>query len=489
MIDTLVISAQNGRLAFKRAWIITRREVRDTIRDWRLMVPIGLLTLVFPALMQFVAILAQDWVRRWGAELIGERMIPFLLMIVGFFPISFSLVIALETFVGEKERYSLEPLLATPLTNEELYWGKTMAAMIPPVLASYLGLIVYLIGLYIGLRWLPDPELLALIVLLTTAEALVMVSGAVVISSQTTSVRAANILASFIIIPMTLLVQAESFMMFWGNYAALWWILAALLVVDAVLVRMGMRIFNREELLGREIDELNLGKAWRYFWRFLREPPPGTTARQKRFLPRVYAHDLPVLLRRHLLPIAVVTLMQIVAFIIGWRYALQYPLPKGLVALDVPEDAFAQIPDIGFLPSLNPWAIMTHNLRVLALEAILGLFTFGAAAIALLMVPIAIIGILAGEAPFIGASPWLLLATFILPHGIVELPAAIIATAMALRLGASIISPPPGMSLSQGVLLALADWVKVMVFLVLPMLTIAGMLEVWLTPWIVVNVW
>jgi len=489
MIDTLVISAQNGRLAFKRAWIITRREVRDTIRDWRLMVPIGLLTLVFPALMQFVAILAQDWVRRWGAELIGERMIPFLLMIVGFFPISFSLVIALETFVGEKERYSLEPLLATPLTNEELYWGKTMAAMIPPVLASYLGLTVYLIGLYIGLRWLPDPELLALIVLLTTAEALVMVSGAVVISSQTTSVRAANILASFIIIPMTLLVQAESFMMFWGNYAALWWILAALLVVDAVLVRMGMRIFNREELLGREIDELNLGKAWRYFWRFLREPPPGTTARQKRFLPRVYAHDLPVLLRRHLVPIAVVTLMQIVAFIIGWRYALQYPLPEGLVALDVPEDAFAQIPDIGFLPSLNPWAIMTHNLRVLALEAILGLFTFGAAAIALLMVPIAIIGILAGEAPFIGASPWLLLATFILPHGIVELPAAIIATAMALRLGASIISPPPGMSLSQGVLLALADWVKVMVFLVLPMLTIAGMLEVWLTPWIVVNVW
>ena len=77
---------------------------------------------------------------------VGERLMPFLMMIVGFFPISFSLVIALETFVGEKERHSLEPLLATPLTNAELYWGKTLAAMIPPLVASYVGLGVYLAG-------------------------------------------------------------------------------------------------------------------------------------------------------------------------------------------------------------------------------------------------------------------------------------------------------------------------------------------------------
>ena len=102
------------------------------MRDWRLVIPISLLTLVFPLLMQFIANAAQRWVTRWGGAIIGERMIPFLLMIVGFFPISFSLVIALETFVGERERHSLEPLLATPLTNTELYWGKTLAAMIPP---------------------------------------------------------------------------------------------------------------------------------------------------------------------------------------------------------------------------------------------------------------------------------------------------------------------------------------------------------------------
>ena len=88
-----------------------------------------------------------------------------------------------------------------------------------------------------------------------------------------------------------------------------------------------------------------------------------------------------------------------------------------------------------------------------------------------------------------GASPWLFLGTFILPHGIVELPAAFIATGLALRLGASVISRPAGMTLTQGVLLALADFLKVFVCLVTPLLALAAMLEVWLTPWIVTRVW
>jgi len=132
---------------------------------------------------------------------------------------------------------------------------------------------------------------------------------------------------------------------------------------------------------------------------------------------------------------------------------------------------------------------MFHNLRVLVLEALLGLFSFGTIALVLLMIPIAVIGVFAGQMPMMGASPLLFLATFILPHGIIEMPAAIIATGLALRLGAAVVSPPPGMTLSQGVLMTLADFAKLMVFLIIPMLIVAAMLEVWLTPWIVVQVW
>ena len=205
------------------ALIITNREVRDQFRDWRIIFPIVILTIFFPSLMNFTARQAVTFVERYGAPLIGYRLIPFLLMVVGFFPISVSLVIALESFVGEKERHSIEPLLCTPLSDWQLYLGKLLAAMVPPLLASYLGIGVYLLGTYLQVGWRPDPVLLLQIVLLTTVQALVMVSGAVVVSTQTTSVRAANLLASFIIIPMALLIQGESVIMFWARYSVLWW--------------------------------------------------------------------------------------------------------------------------------------------------------------------------------------------------------------------------------------------------------------------------
>ena len=43
-----------------------------------------------------------------------------------------------------------------------------------------------------------------------------------------------------------------------------------LVVVDIILVRMGVRTFNREELLGREIDEVNVASLWRTFCGYLR---------------------------------------------------------------------------------------------------------------------------------------------------------------------------------------------------------------------------
>jgi ABC-type transport system involved in multi-copper enzyme maturation permease subunit len=249
------------------ALVITRREVRDQLRDWRILFPVLTITIFFPFLMNFTAGQILDFVQQYGANIIGERLIPFLLMIVGFFPISVSLVIALETFVGEKERGSIEPLLNSPLKDWQLYLGKLLSATIPPLFSSYLGMTVYLVGLSIKhIPW-PEPVMLIEIIVLTTVQAIVMVAGAVVVSSQATSVRAANLLASFIIIPVALLIQGESIVMFWGNFETLWWVVVGLSVLGVLLVRVGLAHFQREELLGREIDVLNIRWMWRVFKR------------------------------------------------------------------------------------------------------------------------------------------------------------------------------------------------------------------------------
>jgi len=476
--------------------VLVRREIRDTLRDWRMVTPIVILTLFFPGLMSFVANAAMRWVAKYGgAPIIGERMIPFLLMVVGFFPISFSLVIALETFVGEKERRSLEPLLATPLTDAQLYMGKMLAAMIPPLLASYLGITVYLAGLYFFEGWVAPPILLLLVIVLTTAEGLVMVSGAVVVSSQTTSVRAANLLASFIIIPMALLIQGEAIIMFWANYDVLWWIVLFLVVADVVLVRMGIHTFNREELLGREIDELNLVSLWRKFRRHLRWEPWffGLDTRQMpswlRWLGALgglYRRDIPAILRRSRLAIATVVVALLFSAYIGYDFAASYPIPaQALQEQNISADTFSQAQGLGAF-SFTVRGVFVHNLRVLVAGALLAVFSFGTLAIALLMLPLTVVFFLVAQVTHLGYNPFLFFAAGVLPHGVLELPAAVFATALAVRIGATFISPPRGMTVGDGWLWALADFVKIFLALVLPLLALAAVIEVHVTPGVMI---
>jgi uncharacterized membrane protein SpoIIM required for sporulation/ABC-type transport system involved in multi-copper enzyme maturation permease subunit len=492
----MAVSSVRGRPnrgSLSTALIITRRELRDSLRDWRIIAPVLILTLIFPFLMDFTATVARNFVLRYGGAnaIIAERLNPFLLLIVGFFPISFSLVIALETFVGEKERNSLEPLLSMPVSDGELYLGKMLAALLLPLFASYLGITIYLSGLYATLNWLPSFSLLSQVVLLTTVEALVMVSAAVVVSSQTTSVRAANLLASFIIIPTALLIQVESVLLFWGKYDVIWWIIVGLLVVNVLLVRMGMRTFNREEILAREMDELKLRTIWRDFRGYFLRPPALATQRNDtvsaRFnLLRIYTHDIPALIKAEWLSLAVVLAVLAGASMLGGFYATRYPLPAGIIQLDsLPTDAFEDLPSVGFLPKFNTAGIFLNNVRAIALAAILGVFSFGALALILLMIPLALVGFFAVEVSLLGYNPWLFVAAFLLPHGIIEMPAAIIGTAFALRIGAALVSPPKGLDAGQGFLLVLANFCKIFLFLVVPLLLGAAFIEANVTPQIV----
>jgi len=69
------------------------------------------------------------------------------------------------------------------------------------------------------------------------------------------------------------------------------------------------------------------------------------------------------------------------------------------------------------------------------------------------------------------------------------MPAAIIATALAVRLGATFIAPPRGMTVGEGWMQALADFVKVFVAVVVPLLPLAAAVEAVLTPALVLAVY
>lgn len=90
-------------------WLVAGRELRDQVRDWRVLLPMMILTLLFPFLMNEFARETVDFLNQYNANLVLDRLVPISIMIIGFFPITVSLVVALESFVGEKERGTIEP--------------------------------------------------------------------------------------------------------------------------------------------------------------------------------------------------------------------------------------------------------------------------------------------------------------------------------------------------------------------------------------------
>jgi uncharacterized membrane protein SpoIIM required for sporulation/ABC-type transport system involved in multi-copper enzyme maturation permease subunit len=463
--------------SLRPALLIAQREVRDQFRDWRIIFPILGLTIFFPFLMTFTANQILGFVQKYGANIIGERLVPFLLMIVGFFPISVSLVIALETFVGEKERGSIEPLLSTPLKDWQLYMGKLLSATIYPLLSSYTGMLVYLTGLYFNhVRW-PDAPILALVVVLTTVQALVMVAGAVVVSSQATSVRAANLLASFIIIPIALLVQGESVVMFWGTYQSLWWGVFGLLILGVMLARVGLAHFQREELLGREIDVLNV--AWMVSV-FVEQFKGGAHS-----VWEWWRKVLPDSIRRLGRPVLVVTLVMAAGVYIGSRLLSQFSISLGQDAVTNLNDRLHDLIKLWPMFSMAPvMAIWWQNVRVLILAMLLGLFSFGILGMLPMLATMVAAGYLLALLSANGL-PVIAYLAFILPHGIVEIPAAILATAAVVQAGAILVTPTPGKTFGEVWLTAIAEWAKIMVGIVIPLLLVGACIEAWITPRIV----
>lgn len=459
----------------KPALVITKREVRDQFRDWRIIFPILGLTIFFPFLMNFTTAQVLQFVNRYGASIVGERLVPFSMMIVGFFPISVSLVIALESFVGEKERGSIEPLFNTPLLDWQIYIGKLLSSIVPPLFASFFGMAVYCAGLIINDVPLPGIHLIIQIIVITIIQAIVMVAGAVVVSSQATSVRAANLLASFIIIPMALLIQGESIVMFWGDYLTLWWVVFGLFVLAILLLRIGLAHFSREELLGREIDVLN----FRWGWKIFRMSFIGNATNLKNW----YQFEVLPYIKEIRYSILILSLVVLAGFLVGRSQITRFEFPMDQLGLEDMKGQLAQLSQSWSFGNFSPvLMIFWQNLRVLLLAFVLGVISLGIFGILPLFASVSLVGYIVGILGNLDSSISTYVIGFILPHGIIEIPAALIATAAIYQIGVILATPNIQQTIGEVWLKSIANWAKVMVGLVIPMLFIAALVEAWLTP-------
>ncbi len=460
-------------------WLVAGRELKDQFRDWRVLTPMAILVLCFPFLMNEFARQTVDFLNQYDANLILDRLVPFSTMIIGFFPITVSLVVALESFVGEKERGTIEPILSAPLDDWQLYFGKLLVGVATPLTASYLSIALYLIMVARQGLGMPSFSVMVQLLLLTTAHATLMVSAAIVISVQSTTVKAANLLASFIVIPVAILMQGEAVMLFWGNERILWLAVAGVMIISLLLIRVGIAHFQREYLLGREIDTINLKWIWRTFWKNFLD---GAVS-----LRDWYGRVLRNAMRRLLPAVLAVTLVAGVSLWMGYDWIMVNVSP--VIERASPErlEKIAQgtreMPGLANLQgSINAPFLFMNNTRAVTLIFFAGLFSFSVLGILLYMINIGLIGGVYALLELLGVQPLPIFLAGVLPHGVFELPALMIGSAAVLYIGAALVTPQTGKSMGEVILELLADWMKVFLGLVVPLLAVASVIEAYITP-------
>lgn len=474
------------------ALVIAHREACEILTDWKVLIPLFVLAVALPLAL----VAASGWALTVVAEAtVLGRLVPFIALLVGFVPASFALITAIESFVGERERNSLEALLATPLHDRQLYLGKLLAALVAPLPGSLAAMGVFLGALRLAQPALYaagiKPETLIQIVLMIVVVNVLMVAGAVVISTHTGSVRAATLLASGILVPTSVVIQLQALLYIAQRYDVLWYTLAALAVVALAFIRSGIAGFNREEILSREHEDLNLSLLRSRLALFFREHqpagvPPAAYAGLPLSLRRFYFQEFPALLRELRLPLACALLAALAGLAMGWRFGVG----TGLRQLNPLLDAIGDTPD----PSIGlALLIFANNLRVAVLSNLFSAISFGLFAFLVPFVAFVQIGFVAGALTARGGSwlsldagsPLQFLIAYVLPHGIIELPTFLLSAALGLRIGAALLAAPPGFTVGYNLLWSLAAFAKVGLFVLLPLIALAATIEGLVTPLVV----
>jgi uncharacterized membrane protein SpoIIM required for sporulation len=427
---------------------VAARDLRDAVSELRLIIAMIALTLAIP-LGSGIGI--RTLAAFGGGTAVVERLSLVGAFFVVFIPASFSLVLALESFVGERERTTLEVLVSTPLKEAEIYVGKVAAVLAVSLGLCYGGLLVYCIAVFPGTDFFPLGVLVA-VALSTICQVAAMVAGAVIISLNARTMRAANVMASFIILPMSVVLQVEAALILLGRSEFLWGFALLMVLLAVVLLRMGLQGFSREALLAREVGLRSPFKRGLAALSASFERRPGT-------LRLIWQRRVPLAIASTGLPWGAAA-----GYLAGSTGAIPAsalrPALSSLISASGGGSAVDQV-----------IAIFGHNLLAFLLVPVLALVTAGVSGFLLTFFP----GFLLGYAA--AGSSWAIALGGIVPNGFIEIPAAIIAGGLAIQIGAATIHMQPSGGWTSRVMTAAADYLRALRWLI-PALAVAAILEV-----------
>ena len=271
---------------WRSIWAIARKDLKEVRQNKVAWAPAIIIPLVFAIVMPILFVVlpqvlpVEDIQRELGdMEMLLKNMPPALqttfeglkleqmftmymtaFMLAPLFlimPLMFSSVVGADSFVGERERKTMEALLYSPVTDMELFLGKVLAAVIPAISLSWLTYLVYIVvvnvasyGLFQRI-WFPIPTWWPLMFWLTPAFALLGISATVMISARVkTFMEAYQLSGSLVVLVLGLVLGQVSGILFLGVGTVM--VIGTLIwIVDAILIYLSIRNFKRSSLIAK----------------------------------------------------------------------------------------------------------------------------------------------------------------------------------------------------------------------------------------------
>ena len=239
-------------MRISKSWIVAAKDIRVFLRKrytlYSLVVFPVIIGIGLPFVLHFVV------GRDAGVQHLADLMNAFAF----FFAIGASLIptiLGSYSLVGEKIEKSLEPLLATPITDGELLLGKVIASFIPSVGSLYIGSIVFMAlsdlvtHNTLGYYFFPNWTIGIILVILIPLMAALSVEWSVIVSSRASDPRAAQLQGYLIAIPLFVIYIATEVGVISLDTKTLLIISAVILAADIILFFLSTRTFQREEIL------------------------------------------------------------------------------------------------------------------------------------------------------------------------------------------------------------------------------------------------
>ena len=170
-------------------------------------------------------------------------------------PMILPLVIAADSIAGERERKTLESLIASPLSTWEILLGKLTTTMIPSTIITWVSGVIFMVisdlSLYDDIGRLLFPNNMSVILLFGFSPfmSLLTTQSMIIVSTRSSGMREAQQLGSLAILPLYSFILGETAMLLLVNY---WWVILAaaiLLTSTIILLYVNLRIFNREHMV------------------------------------------------------------------------------------------------------------------------------------------------------------------------------------------------------------------------------------------------